>query len=177
MEQHRANPVCASCHRVLDPLGFALENFDAVGAWRTRDGGQPVDVSGQLADGTPVHGAAGLRQALLDKPDLLVTTLTEKLMTYGVGRGVGHADMPAVRAIVRASASNDYRFSSLILGIVGSKPFQMRMKAPESKASEASPSTGEVGESHCGSASLAQCFLPALRAGVNAEQPGKRASN
>ena len=132
MEQHRANPVCASCHRVMDPLGFALENFDAVGAWRTRDGGQPVDVSGQLADGTPVTGAVMLRQGLLNKPDLLVATVTEKLMTYGVGRGIGHADMPTVRAIVRASASNDYRFSSLILGIVSSKPFQMRMKAQES---------------------------------------------
>jgi hypothetical protein len=177
MEQHRANPVCASCHRVMDPLGFALENFDAVGAWRTTDGGQPVDVSGQLADGTPVHGAAGLRQALLTKPDLLVTTLTEKLMTYGVGRGVGPADMPAVRSIVRASASGDYRFSSLILGIVSSQPFQMRMKVQESKASEASPSNGEVGRSHCGSASLAQCLLPALRAGVDAGESGKRASN
>jgi hypothetical protein len=106
-----------------------------------------------------------------------VATVTEKLMTYGVGRGIGHADMPTVRAIVRAAASNDYRFSSLILGIASSKPFQMRMKAQESKASEASPSTGELGQSHCGSASLAQCFLPALRAGVDAAGPGKRASN
>jgi hypothetical protein len=140
MEQHRANPACASCHRLMDPLGFALENFDAVGAWRTRDGGQPIDVSGQLADGTPVNGAVMLRQALVNKPDLLVTTLAEKLMTYGVGRGVGPADMPAVRAIVRASASNDYRFSSLILGVVSSRPFQMRMKTQES-TSEAAPQT------------------------------------
>ena len=161
----------------MDPLGFALENFDAVGAWRTRDGGQPIDVSGQLADGTTVNGAVMLRQALLNKPDLLVATVTEKLMTYGVGRGIGHADMPTVRATVRASASNDYRFSSLILGIVSSKPFQMRMKAQESKASEASPSTGELVRSHCGSASLAQCLLPALRAGVDPGEPGKRASN
>ena len=132
MEQHRANPVCASCHRVMDPLGFALENFDAVGAWRTKDGGQPIDVSGQLADGTQVNGAAMLRQALLNRPDLVVTTLTEKLMTYGVGRGIGYADMPTVRTIVRDAASNQYRFSSLVLGIVNSKPFQMRMKAQES---------------------------------------------
>jgi len=132
MEQHRANPVCASCHRVMDPLGFALENFDAVGAWRTKDGGQPIDVSGQLADGTQVNGAVMLRQALLSKSDLVVTTLTEKLMTYGVGRGIVYSDMPTVRAIVRESAGNDYRFSSLILGIVNSKPFQMRMKAQDS---------------------------------------------
>jgi hypothetical protein len=132
MEQHRANPVCASCHRVMDPLGFALENFDAVGAWRTKDGGQPIDVSGQLADGTQVNGAVMLRQALLSKPDVLVTTLTEKLMTYGVGRGVGYADMPTVRTIVRDAAANNYRFSSLVLGIVSSKPFQMRMKAQDS---------------------------------------------
>ena len=131
MEKHRENPVCANCHKLMDPLGFALENFDAVGAWRTRDGGQPLDVSGQLADGTQVNGAAMLRQALLKRPEVLVSTLTEKLMIYGIGRGVAYYDMPAVRAIVRASASNDYRFSSLILGIVSSKPFQMRMKASQ----------------------------------------------
>jgi hypothetical protein len=129
MEQHRANPVCANCHRVMDPLGFALENFDAVGAWRTRDGGSPIDPSGQLADGTSVDGVVMLRQALLKRPEVLVTALTEKLMTYGVGRGVSYYDMPAVRAIVRDAARNNYRFSSLILGIVNSAPFRMRMKA------------------------------------------------
>jgi hypothetical protein len=132
MELHRKNPACAGCHARMDPLGFALENFDAVGAWRTKDGGQPIDVSGQLADGTQVNGAVMLRQALLSKPDVLVTTLTEKLMTYGVGRGVGYADMPTVRTIVRDAAANNYRFSSLVLGIVSSKPFQMRMKAQDS---------------------------------------------
>ena len=129
MEQHRANPVCANCHRVMDPLGFALENFDAVGAWRTRDGGSPIDPSGQLADGTSVDGVVMLRQALLKRPEVLVTALTEKLMTYGVGRGVSYYDMPAVRAIVRDAARNNYRFSSLILGVVNSAPFRMRMKA------------------------------------------------
>jgi hypothetical protein len=130
LEQHRANPVCANCHRVMDPLGFALENFDAVGAWRTRDGGAPIDPSGQLADGTSVDGVLMLRQALMKRSEVLVTTLTEKLMTYGVGRGVSYYDMPAVRAVVRAAARNNYRFSSLILGIVNSQPFRMRMKAP-----------------------------------------------
>jgi hypothetical protein len=131
METHRANPVCANCHKVMDPLGFALENFDAVGAWRTRDAGQPLDVSGQLADGTPLDGVVKLREGLLKRPEVLVSTLTEKLMTYGIGRGISYYDMPAVRAIVRASAGNDYRFSSLILGIVTSKPFQMRLKASQ----------------------------------------------
>jgi mono/diheme cytochrome c family protein len=130
MEQHRANPVCANCHRVMDPLGFALENFDAVGAWRTRDGGTPIDPSGQLADGTSVDGVVMLRQALMKRPEVLVTALTEKLMTYGVGRGVSYYDMPAVRAIVRDASRNNYRFSSLVLGIVNSAPFRMRMKAP-----------------------------------------------
>jgi hypothetical protein len=130
MEQHRANPVCANCHRVMDPLGFALENFDAVGAWRVKDGGTSIDPSGQLADGTSVDGVVMLRQALLKRPEVLVSTLTEKLMTYGIGRGVSYYDMPTVRAIVRDAARQNYTFSSLILGIVSSKPFQMRMKAP-----------------------------------------------
>jgi hypothetical protein len=131
METHRANPVCANCHKLMDPLGFALENFDAVGAWRTRDMGQPLDVSGQLTDGTRVDGVVMLRQALLKRPEVLVSTLTEKLMTYGIGRGIGYYDMPAVRGIVRTSATDNYRFSSLILGIVTSKPFEMRMKASQ----------------------------------------------
>jgi hypothetical protein len=132
MEQHRKNPACASCHRVIDPVGFALENFDAVGAWRTRDGGtlgNPVDASGQLADGTPINGVVELRQALLRRPETFVETLTEKLLTYAVGRGLGASDMPVVRSIVRGAAPRDYRFSSLVLGIVSSAPFQMRIKA------------------------------------------------
>jgi hypothetical protein len=113
----------------MDPIGFALENFDAVGAWRTRDGGllgTPIDASGQLMDGTKVDGVVTLRQALLKQPEIFVGTLTEKLLTYALGRGLTSDDMPVVRAIVRDSAHQNYRFSSLIIGIVNSVPFQMR---------------------------------------------------
>jgi hypothetical protein len=129
LERHRASPVCASCHRVLDPIGFALENFDAVGAWRTRDGGtlgDAVDASGQLIDGTKIDGVVALRQALVREPETFVGTFTEKLLTYAVGRGPSAADMPVVRSIVRNAAGGNYRFSSLVLGIVHSAPFQMR---------------------------------------------------
>jgi len=126
MEQHRANPACASCHKLMDPLGLALENFDAVGAWRTDDNGEPVDTSGQLADGTKIDGVTGLREALLKQPDVLVTTVTEKLMTYALGRGLEPEDMPAVRAIVRNAEPGGYRFVSLIDGVVNSTPFKMR---------------------------------------------------
>jgi hypothetical protein len=124
--QHRANPGCASCHRLIDPLGFALENFDAVGAWRTTDEGVPVDSSGELADGTTLAGVAGLRRELLQHPDTFVRTLTEKLLVYALGRGLTFHDVPVVRAVARDAAQHDYRFSSLILGIVRSAPFQMR---------------------------------------------------
>ena len=127
MEQHRANPVCASCHRLMDPPGFALEQFDAVGRYRTRsESNTVIDASGVLPDGTAFDGAAGLREALMARPDLFVTTLTEKLMTYALGRGVEHYDAPAIRAIRRAAAGEGYRFSSLILGVIESAPFQMR---------------------------------------------------
>jgi hypothetical protein len=129
---HRANPVCASCHKVMDPIGFALENFDAVGAWRTRDGDNPIDASDTLADGTPVNGAAQLREALLRNPDRFVGTLVEKLLTYGLARGLQYYDMPAVRTIVEASKANDYTLSSLVLGVVQSVPFQMRVAGGES---------------------------------------------
>jgi Protein of unknown function (DUF1592)/Protein of unknown function (DUF1588)/Protein of unknown function (DUF1585) len=127
MAEHRANPVCASCHKVMDPIGFALENFDAVGAWRTREAGGPVDASGELADGTKVDGVVTLRAALLSRPDVFVGTMTEKLLTYALGRGLDYHDMPVVRSIVRQSGAGGYRFSSLVLGIVNSVPFQMRM--------------------------------------------------
>jgi hypothetical protein len=127
MEEHRANPVCASCHKVMDPIGFTLENFDAVGAWRTREADEPIDASGQFVDGTKVDGVVTLRQALLKRPDVFVQTMTQKMLTYALGRGVEDYDMPAVRAIVRDSAKQDYRFSSLVLGIVNSAPFQMRV--------------------------------------------------
>ena len=126
MAEHRANPACAGCHKLMDPIGFSLENYDAVGRWRTAEGGVPVDAAGGLPDGSTFTGAAGLRMALLRNPELFVTTTTEKLLTYALGRGVEEYDAPAVRGIVRAARGNDYRFSSLVLGIVNSTPFQMR---------------------------------------------------
>jgi len=127
MEEHRKNPACSGCHNIMDPLGFSLENFDAVGAWRSRsESGAPIDASGKLVDGTTVDGPVSLRNALLARSGAFTQTLTEKLMTYAIGRGVEYYDMPAVRSIVRASVPGDYRFSSLILGIVRSTPFQMR---------------------------------------------------
>ena len=131
MEQHRASPTCAGCHKVLDPLGFALENFDGVGAWRTREAGLPIDASGLLADGTKVDGVVALRNALVARSDIFVQTLTEKLMIYALGRGLQHYDMPVVRAIVRDAAKQDFRFSSLVMGIVTSMPFQMRVAGDE----------------------------------------------
>jgi hypothetical protein len=128
MEEHRANPVCANCHRLMDPLGFAMENFNGVGAWRTKDGPTPIDASSQLADGTKVTGVVTLRQALTRRPERFVGTMTEKLMTYALGRGLVASDMPAVRQIVSSAAPNNYRFSSIVLGIVNSVPFKMRMK-------------------------------------------------
>ena len=128
MEQHRSNPVCATCHKVMDPLGFALENFDAVGAWRVTDAGLRIDPSSQLADGTRVDGPVALREALLRQPEAFVRTMTEKLLTYALGRGLESYDMPAVRTIIRTSARHDYRFSTIVLGIVNSVPFQMRIK-------------------------------------------------
>ena len=131
MEQHRSNPVCASCHRIMDPLGFALENFDGIGRWRaTGEAGTPIDAAGTLADGTPVDGPATLRQALVDRGEDFVMTVTEKLMTYALGRGVEYYDAPAVRQIVREARSNDYRWSSLLAGITRSTPFQIR-RSPE----------------------------------------------
>ena len=128
MAQHRANPVCASCHKVMDPIGFALENFDAVGAWRTREAAGPIDASGELADGSQVDGAAALRRALVSHPEVFAGTLTEKLLTYALGRGLDYPDMPAVRSIVSSAARDGYRFSSIVLGIVNSAPFRMRAK-------------------------------------------------
>jgi mono/diheme cytochrome c family protein len=123
---HRENPACASCHNLIDPVGFGLENYDAVGRWRTEENGIPVDASGNLPDGTKFDGASEFGQALLKRPDLFVHTLAEKLLTYALGRGLEHYDAPAIRKVVRDAAANDYRFSSLILGIAKSTPFQMR---------------------------------------------------
>jgi hypothetical protein len=125
MAAHRA-PGCVSCHQLIDPLGFALEGFDAVGAWRTHEAGAPVDASSQLADGRAVNGVAELRAALAARPEAFIQTLTEKLMTYALGRGLQHYDMPVVRAIVRDAKARNYSFNAVILGIVRSVPFQMR---------------------------------------------------
>lgn len=128
LEQHRANPSCNGCHGVMDPLGFALENYDVTGAWRDvdRDAGDKIDASGQLASGQHIGGPADLNKALLARPDQFVQALTEKLMTFALGRGLRYQDMPAVRDIVRESAKDDYRFESLIRGIVASPSFQMK---------------------------------------------------
>ena len=119
-------PVCNSCHSVIDPPGFALENYDAVGRWRTDDDGAAIDASGSLAGGAPFQGPRGLREALLKQPDLFVSTVTEKLLTYALGRGLEPSDAPAVRKIVRDAGRQDYRLSALVLGIVNSTPFEMR---------------------------------------------------
>ena len=130
LEQHRANPVCASCHRIMDPLGFALENFDGVGRWRdVGEDGTAIDASGTLTDGTPVDGPGTLRQALRGRGGNFVTTVAEKLLTYAIGRGVESFDGPAVRSIVDAAAGEGYRWSALVEGIVRSTPFQMRRSA------------------------------------------------
>jgi hypothetical protein len=128
----------------MDPIGLSLENFDAVGAWRTRDGasvtnlGTPIDASGELMDGTKVDGVVALRKALTRQPEVFVSTLAEKLMTFALGRGTAHYDMPALRSIVRDSAKVNYKFSSLILGIVKSTPFQYRAKSGDTGQAVAS---------------------------------------
>lgn len=129
LQQHRANPACANCHEQMDPVGFSLENYDAVGRWRVTDAGQPIDATGGLQGAGEFLGVSGLEQALLNHPEHFVRTLTEKLLTFGLGRGVEHFDAPAVRRIVRDARKDNYRFSRLILGIVSSTPFQMR-KSP-----------------------------------------------
>lgn len=127
---HRANPACASCHNMMDPIGLALENFNAIGLWRSHDSGAPIDPAGQMYDGTKLDGPVSLRTAILNRSDAFVTSFTESLLAYGLGRLVDYRDMPAVRAIEHHAANNEYRFSSFVLGIVKSVPFQMR-KADE----------------------------------------------
>jgi hypothetical protein len=132
LEKHRNNPVCASCHQTIDPLGFALENYDSLGAYRTVDeGGNPIDASGTMPDGTRVDGLAGLRSLLLSKPSGFVGTITEKLLAYGLGRAVEHYDQPTVRKIVKDASAQDYRWSSLVVGIVESPAFLMRNSEPD----------------------------------------------
>jgi hypothetical protein len=127
LEAHRANPVCASCHAIMDPVGLTLENFDLIGAWRETDGGQPIDTHATLTDGTVIDGPADLRAALLDRSEAFVTTTAEKLLTYALGRRLEYYDMPTIRAIVRRAAEEDYRFSALVLGVVNSEPFRTRV--------------------------------------------------
>jgi hypothetical protein len=128
LEKHRVNPSCNGCHGVIDPLGFALENFDAVGRWSEMDrmARIPIDSSGIMADGTPVDGPVALRNAILSRPDQFVQTFTEKLMTFGLGRSIEYYDMPTIRRIVREAAVDNYRFSSLVLAIVNSEQFRMK---------------------------------------------------
>lgn len=129
MEAHRANPVCASCHNIFEPMGLAMENFDAVGTWRTLDAGVPIDPTGVISDGTRLEGVQSLREVLMRKSDLFAEVVIEKLLTYALGRGVEYEDMPMVRTIARQAAEDNYRFSSILLGIVGSDAFRMNMTA------------------------------------------------
>jgi hypothetical protein len=126
MEQHRANPVCAGCHKVMDPIGFALESFDGVGRWRSTEDGAAINTSGTLFNGSDVDGIVGLRKNLVAQPEIFVGVMTEKMLTYALGRGLEYYDMPAVRKILRDGRSKDFRFSSIVLGIVRSTPFQMK---------------------------------------------------
>jgi hypothetical protein len=137
MTAHRANPFCATCHKTMDPIGFSLENFDAVGRWRVKDGDNSIDAADTMFDGSKVDGAAGLRNFLTSRPEVFVQTFTEKMMTYALGRAIDYYDGPAIRKIVRDSAKNDYKFSSVVTGIIRSAPFQMRMKPEASTESAA----------------------------------------
>jgi len=131
---HRANPACADCHALIDPLGFALENFDAVGAWRDFDAGGAVDASGRLPDGTALGGVGELRVALAADPRVFASTVVEKLMIYALGRGLTAYDMPVVRGILRGAEDDGFRFESIVMGVVESPAFRMRTKVGEDAA-------------------------------------------
>jgi hypothetical protein len=149
LELHRTNQPCAGCHSVIDPPGFALENFDSVGKWRDNGAdGSPLDTSGTLADGTKVNGPAALREAILSRPDAFVTIVTEKMLTYALGRGLEPADMPVVRRIEKKAAQNDYRLSSIVMGIVESAPFQMRTKLETTESAGGPAGTATVPRSN-----------------------------
>jgi hypothetical protein len=139
MEDHRKSPTCAACHKIMDPIGFSLDNFDLIGTWRSSELGAKIDATGQLVDGTKLDGPASLRNALLDRSDVFVRTATEKLLTYATGRALRYYDMPVVRSIDREAAKNDNRFSALVIGIVKSDPFQMRVKPSESRSGGEQP--------------------------------------
>jgi hypothetical protein len=131
MIRHRANPACAGCHARMDPIGFAMENFDAIGRWRDQDGEQPIDATGVLPEGTAIEGIAGLKQELLRQPEQFIGTVAERLLMYAVGRNLQYYDAPAVRAIVRDAARDRHTFASLVSGVVRSRPFRMREAAGE----------------------------------------------
>ncbi|RYG83787.1 DUF1588 domain-containing protein, partial [bacterium] len=140
---HRANPSCASCHQIMDPLGFALENFDLLGRWRTTDAGTPVNARDTLVDGTTIDGVGDLRNVLLSHSQSFVTGFSEKLLTYALGRRLEAPDQPAVRRIVESARGNDFRFSSIVMGVVGSVPFQMKTtpstaKTPDTRTAQES---------------------------------------
>jgi hypothetical protein len=126
LEQHRRSPACSACHAMMDPIGLSLENFDGIGLWRSTDAGAPVDPSGLLYDGTKLDGPVSLRAAILDRADAFVTSFSENLLAYGLGRLIDYRDMPVVRAIQREAALDGNRFSAFVLGVVKSVPFQMR---------------------------------------------------
>jgi hypothetical protein len=138
MVQHRSNPACSGCHSVMDPVGFAMESFDAIGHSRTKDNGAPIDASGQLPDGTKVDGPASMITALAAHPEQFVRTMTAMMLTYALGRGLDYYDMPVVRSVAREASKGDYRFSELVLGVVKSPPFQMKVEKPGEQASLAS---------------------------------------
>jgi hypothetical protein len=131
MAMHHTNATCSGCHSLFEPIGLSLENFDGIGAWRLKDEGQTIDTSGVLANGTKIDGVASLREVLVQSSEQFVRVIAEKLLTYGLGRGVEYQDMPLVRAIVREAAGSHYRFSTLVLGVIRSAPFQNNLKGAE----------------------------------------------
>jgi hypothetical protein len=145
LELHRKNQPCAGCHGVIDPAGFALENFDSVGQWRsTGVGGAPLDLAGVLPDGSRINGPIALREAIVSRPNAFATVVTEKLLTYALGRGLEPSDMPVVRRIVKKAAQNDYRLADIVLGITESAPFQMRTKLEPAETVKAPADTVKV---------------------------------
>jgi hypothetical protein len=129
LEAHRINPSCSACHQLFEPMGLAMENFDAVGQWRTLDAGHPIDATGVTNDGIALDGVASLRELTLQNGDLFVQAVTDKLLTYALGRGLDHEDMPLVRSITHRAAEDDYRFSALLMGVIESPAFTMNMKS------------------------------------------------
>ncbi len=181
MEEHRRNPACAACHALMDPVGLSLENFDAIGRWRTLTAGlAPIDATGGLPDGTTFDGVAGLRQALLDRSDQFVRTLVDKLMTYALGRATEHYDAPAVRAVEREARAGGYRFSDLVLGIVKSTPFQMRrpesVRATASNAAPAVPAAAVVPDVSAVVAAAVKSDVPVVVAAASATTPALAAT-